>query len=60
MKRVLCNAIVDPLPDGLFYVTVTGQGGCDGVTRVYTIEGTDDNAAARECIQKFIKEMEDL
>lgn len=59
MKRVLCNAIVDPLPDGSFSVTVTGQGHHDGVMRVYTIKGADEDAAAKDGLSRFVEEIGD-
>jgi hypothetical protein len=57
MKRVLCNAVIDPMSDGEFAVTVTGVGHHDGVTRVYHIEKDNEDDAAKEGIRLFVEEI---
>jgi hypothetical protein len=57
MKRVLCNAFINPMSDGEFSVTVTGVDHHDGVIRVYHIEKDSEDDAAREGIRLFVEEM---
>jgi len=57
MKRVLCDATVDPRDIGSFTVTVTGRGEHEGIVREYTLWHLTEDAAAREGIQKFVKEL---
>jgi len=57
MKRVLCDATVDPCEIGSFTVTVTGAGDHAGTIRVYTMRKSTEDAAAREGIRRFVEEM---
>jgi len=57
MKRVLCDATVDPCEIGSFTVTVTGRDGHAGIVRVYTMRKVSEDAAAREGIRRFVEEM---
>lgn len=57
MKRVLCDATVDPMADGEFLVIVTGTGDHDGVRRWYHIEKDSEDAAAKEGLRLFVLEM---
>lgn len=57
MKRVLCDATVDPCDIGSFTVTVTGRGDHEGTVRVYTMRRVSEDSAAREGIRKFVEEM---
>ncbi len=63
MKRVLCDAVVDPLkPDeggqfANFLVTVSGRGEHDGVSRVYIMREQVEDEAAKEAIRQFVEEM---
>lgn len=57
MKRVLCDATVDPCDIGSFTVTVTGRGDHEGAVRVYTMRRVSEDSAAREGIRKFVEEM---
>lgn len=62
-ERVLANAIVDvikpstPRGLGMFKVEVWGKPPFD-FTRTYEIQAKSDNIAAREGIERFVKEME--
>lgn len=62
-QRVLANATVDvikpanPKRLGHFRVEVWGQSPHDYV-RTYEIQAKSDNIAAREGIERFVKEME--
>jgi len=57
MKRVLCDATVDPCEIGSFTVTVTGKGDHAGTVRVYTLRRVSENVAARDGIRNFVQEM---
>jgi hypothetical protein len=59
MKRVLCDATVDRCETGslVVTVTVTGRGEHEGIVRDYTLWHLTEDAAAREGIQKFVKEL---
>jgi len=59
MKRVLCDATVDRCVTGslVVTVTVTGRGEHEGIVRVYDAWTPNDDDAAREGIQKFVKEL---
>lgn len=57
MKRVLCDATVDPCEIGSFTVTVTGKGEHDGVTRVYTVQSGSEDVAAHKGIRRFVEEL---
>ncbi len=57
MKRVLCDATVDRLGPKRFQVTVTGVGEHAGTVKVYTVEKTTEDVAAREGIKRFVREM---
>lgn len=58
MRRVLCEAIVDPCEIGSFTVTVTGRGHDEGTIRVYTMRSVSEDSAAKEGIRRFVEELE--
>jgi hypothetical protein len=57
MKRVLCNATVEPSEIGSFIVRVTGCGEHEGMSRVYTMRKKTEDGAAQEGIRRFVQEM---
>jgi hypothetical protein len=57
MKRVLCDATVDPCEIGSFTVTVNGRGDHEGEVRTYIMRKADEGAAAQEGLRRFVEEM---
>jgi hypothetical protein len=62
MKRVLCNATVDPERDADggyidYTVVVTGAGDHDEIVRKYTITDQTQKNAAMEGIRRFTEEV---
>lgn len=58
MKRVLCQAVVDPLPNGKFKVTVSGKEAHEGNQRTYELRKPNEDSAAQEGMRRFVEEME--
>jgi hypothetical protein len=64
---ILANSVVDVIDEppahgqglGKFRVTVFGKEPHDFV-RIYEVQAKDDSAAARECLDRFITEVEKL
>lgn len=58
MKRVLCDATVDRLGPKTFQVTLQGRGDHEGNVKVYTVNATTEDVAARDGIKRFVREMD--
>jgi hypothetical protein len=57
--QILCQCWVEDLGNMMYAVEVTGVAPFDH-ERTYTIKAKDDNSAAKEGMELFIKEMECL